>query len=245
MADKLPSENAIETPDNFDIDELVSMLPEDWSKDSEETLQTNNEAATTNGTAGTDTPASPDASGPKTPEKQKAPQPSEKKSESINRAALAMAFFGWNVVADGTAGLVACKACFRRLGLWMYKPKANGDLTVYSSLNPETEHMEYCPWINRLAQSGSGKPNEKVEILRSGWELVAQAVKVKQRRRVRSVASMETLSAEPMTPSSEAMEEEVDEEAKKTTEREWWAKIRRVRQVLTSKSPHSKSTGAR
>lgn len=63
MADKLPSENAIETPDNFDIDELVSMLPEDWSKDSEETLQTNNEAATTNGTAGTDTPASPDASG--------------------------------------------------------------------------------------------------------------------------------------------------------------------------------------
>lgn len=243
MGDKLPTANAIETPEDFNLDGLVSMLPKDWSKASEEEPQTEIRPETTNGSTQTDAPANPEASGPKTPEKQKAPQSSEQNSDSINQAALAMALFGWNVVADGTAGLVACKACFRRLGLWMYKPKANGDVTVYSSLDAATEHMEYCPWINRLAQSGTGKPNEKVETLRSGWELVTQAVKVKHRRRIRSVASVETLSAEPLTPSSEAMDDEVDEEAKKKTEREWWAKIRRVRQVLTSKSPHRKSTG--
>ncbi|KAJ5173231.1 hypothetical protein N7492_005824 [Penicillium capsulatum] len=242
MGDKLPAENAIQTPDDFDVDGIISMLPKDWSKDSEGSQQPGNRPETTSEPSTEAAQANPETSAPKTPERQKAPQPFDGSPNSINRTALALAFFGWNVVADGTAGLVACKACFRRLGLWMYKPKANGDVTVYSSLDVEAEHMEYCPWVNRVAQSGSGKPNEKADDLRSGWELVAQAVKVKHRRRIRSVRSMDTLSAEPMTPSSEFMDEEVDEEAKKKTEREWWAKIRRVRQVLKSKSPHRKTT---
>lgn len=153
---------------------------------------------------------------------------------------MALSFFGWNSVADGTAGLVGCKACFRRLGLWMYRPKANGDVTVYSSLDVATEHMEYCPWIDRVAQSGTGRPNENLEKLRSGWEAVAEAVRVKHRRRIRSSASMETLRTEPGTPPPTASEDAEDEEKKKKADRAWWARIRRVRQVLTAKSPSRK-----
>ena len=252
MGDLLPAESAIQTPEGFDLDGVIAMLPDDWSDKSPETSGAGPTPEPGQAAESTDAQATIEAPGAKTPENQTngfnhdtTPEPSAKdSSQSINRAALAMAFFGWNAVSDGAAGLVACKACFRRLGLWMYKPKPNGDVTVYTSLDAATEHMEYCPWIDRLAQSGTGKPNEKPDNLRSGWELVVQAVKVKHRRRIRSVGSTDTLTTESMTPSP-GVDEEVDEETKKKTDREWWAKIRRVRQVLTSKSPHRKSTSSK
>lgn len=162
-------------------------------------------------------------------------------STRINRVALALALFGWSSVEDASAGLVGCKACFRRLGLWMYKPKENGDVTVYTSLDVAAEHMEYCPWIDRLAQSGTGKSNEKVDDLRAGWEVVSQALKVKHRRRLRSAASMDTIHSRPGTPLEDSLPGDPDDESKKTADREWWAKIRRMRQALTSKSPRRKS----
>ncbi|KAJ6095768.1 hypothetical protein N7486_006514 [Penicillium sp. IBT 16267x] len=224
LGDKLPAESVIGTPEGFNLDSLIKLLPVEWFKDSETASEATNPQTETNGEAVA--PAQP--------------SPVEA-SKQVNRAALAMAFFGWDSVADGAAGLVGCKACFRRLGLWMYKPKENGEVTVYTSLDVASEHMEYCPWIDPVAQSGSGKPNEKVDGLRSGWQVVAEACKVKHRRRLRSVASMDTISSRPSTPLQESAPDEENEESRKTADREWWAKIRRIRQSLTSKSPHRKS----
>jgi hypothetical protein len=124
----------------------------------------------------------------------------------------------------------------------MYKPKENGDVSVYTSLDAAAEHMDYCPWVDRVAQSGTGKADEKAASLRSGWEIVTEAVKVKHRRRIRSVASVDTLRTEPSTPSAETFSDEgaENEETKKAADREWWAKIRRMRHVLTHKSPRRK-----
>jgi hypothetical protein len=122
----------------------------------------------------------------------------------------------------------------------MYKPKENGDVTVYTSLDVAGEHMEYCPWIDKVAQSGTGRPNEKLAELRAGWQVVAEAVKVKHRRRVRSMASTDALRTDAGTSTETAGEEE-NADAKKTADREWWARIRRVRQVLTAKSPKRKA----
>lgn len=224
LGDKLPAESVIETPEGFDMDDLIKTLPIEWFKDSMTASETKNSQTEPNGEAVASTQQAP-----------------AEPSTQVNRTALAMAFFGWDSVADGAAGLVGCKACFRRLGLWMYKPKENGDVTVYTSLDVASEHMEYCPWIDRVAQSGSGKPNEKVDGLRSGWQVVAEACKVKHRRRLRSVASMDTMSSRPTTPLPESAPDEENEEGRKTADREWWAKIRRIRQSLTSKSPHRKS----
>lgn len=244
MGDQLPSAESITTPEGFDLDALIKMLPDGWSQTPESREATNaqnfgkdrNPGKPSTGSSQT----SPETTEPSesTSEILSAPPPDA--SASINRAAMALAFFGWNAVSDGAAGLVGCRACFRRLGLWMYKPKENGDVTVYSSLDVATEHMEYCPWIDKAAQSGTGKPNENLANLRSGWEAVAEAVKVKHRRRLRSTASMGTLRTEPSTP-PKIPESAEEEEKKKKADREWWAKIRRVRQALTAKSPQRKT----
>ncbi|KAJ5168693.1 uncharacterized protein N7482_004287 [Penicillium canariense] len=225
MGDKLPADDCIQTPDGFDIDNLIKSLPEDWFRASNEASETTNSHTKANGK-----------------NEEAGPQPAAESPQAINQAALAMSFFGWDSTVDGSADLVGCRACFRRLGLWMYKPKENGDVSVYTSLDVAAEHMDYCPWVDRLAQSGTGKPNEKTINLRNGWEIVAEAVKVKHRRRIRSVASVDTLRAEPSTPLAETPSDAgaENEETKKAVEREWWAKIRRMRQVLSHKSPRRK-----
>jgi mRNA (guanine-N7-)-methyltransferase len=239
MGDKLPSDNIIQTPEGFDIEALIKILPEDWPTDPNESVETNT-GKENNGhdqepvsQPSTPTPAATIS------------KPAAFETRSINRAALAMSLFGWNAVPDAAAGLVGCKACFRRLGLWMYKPKENGDVTVYSSLEVATEHMDYCPWIDRLAQSGTGRANEKLDELRSGWEAVSEAIRVKHRRRVRSTISMDSSRTDLSTSPVETFAGEEDEEKKKKADREWWAKIRRMRQVLTPKTPRLKSTNSK
>ncbi|KAJ5164319.1 uncharacterized protein N7500_006149 [Penicillium coprophilum] len=218
MGDKLPSDDIIQTPEGLDLDVLIKGLPEEWFKEAEKpAVHTDGETRPAN----IDNPNPTDT-----------PKP-------VNRAALALALLGWDTASDGAAGLVGCGACFRRLGLWMYKPKDNGDVTVYTSLNVADEHMEYCPWIDKVAQSGTGRPNEKLAELRAGWQIVAEAVKVKHRRRLRTMASTDTLRTDPGT-STETVGEEENADAKKKADREWWAKIRRVRSVLTAKSPKRK-----
>lgn len=224
MGDKLPANDIIETPEGLDLDLVIKGLPQEWFKATDAAAPESGEPVT-NG----------DIQGPA-----ESAHPTQSKSQSANRAALALALLGWDAASDGTAGLVGCSACFRRLGLWMYKPKDNGDVTVYTSLNVADEHMDYCPWIDKSAQSGTGRANEKTAELHAGWQLVAEAVKVKHRRTLRTMASTDVLSAEATIP-NEAAEEEENPEAKKKAEREWWAKIRRVRQVLTTKSPKRKS----
>ncbi|KAJ5136579.1 hypothetical protein N7448_005133 [Penicillium atrosanguineum] len=238
LGDKLPADDVIQAPEGFDIEALIKVLPEDWSTDAKNPSDTN----TAEGNAAGD---QEEASQPSTPTPAVTISKSAARStQHINRAAFALAFFGWNAVADAAAGLVGCKACFRRLGLWMYKPKENGDVTVYSSLEVATEHMEYCPWIDRLAQSGTGRASEKPEELRSGWEAVSEALRVKHRRHIRSTA-FDSPRTERSTSPVETFGGEVDEEKKKKADREWWAKIRRMRQVLTPKTPRHNSTNSK
>lgn len=219
MGDKLPAEDIVQTPEGLDLDILIKGLPDEWFQEAQEAaVSTSGETQPTN----TDN------------------QNSTETPKSANRTALALALLGWDTASDGAAGLVGCGACFRRLGLWMYKPKDNGDVTVYTSLNVADEHMDYCPWIDKVAQSGTGRPNEKLTELRAGWQMVTEAVKVKHRRRVRTMASSDTLRTDTSTPTETGGEEE-NPDAKKKADREWWAKIRRVRQVLTAKSPKRKA----
>ncbi|KAB8234887.1 uncharacterized protein BDW43DRAFT_271707 [Aspergillus alliaceus] len=220
MADQLPSQEVIQTPESFDIETLIRILPDDFegTKVCTETTEPQSPQRV-DGTQDTN------------------PQSPPSKEITINRAAFALAFFGWDSVADGAAGLAGCGACFRRLGLWMYKPKDNGDISVYDALDVATEHMEYCPWINGKAQSGTGKQSEKSAELRSGWELLAQALKVKHRRSIRSTASSDSRAVSESPSADGLVFDEANNEAKKASDREWWAKLRRMRQVLNVKSP--------
>ncbi|KAI2794487.1 hypothetical protein POX_a01086 [Penicillium oxalicum] len=224
LADKLPAFDTLLTPAEFDIESLAESLPVDWFDTAGRSMQEPIERR--------------DGSN----EEVSTPPPVDSSSRAVNKTALTLAFFGWDSTTDPRADLVACQTCFRRLGLWMYKPKENGDPTVFDSLDVTTEHMDYCPWIDRVAQSGTGKSNQNPASLRSGWEMVAEAVKVKHRRQVRSVVSVDSPRHEPSTPSAEELgaKSPEDEEKKKAADREWWAKIRRMRQVLTHRTPRRK-----
>ncbi|KAJ5776355.1 uncharacterized protein N7511_001366 [Penicillium nucicola] len=227
MGDKLPTDDVIQALEEPNLDVIAKLLPEEWFKEAPQPAKT--------AAAPTTEDQAPNNGDQESSETTLSPADTPR---SVNRAALALALFGWDTASDGAAGLVGCSACFRRLGLWMYKPKDNGDVTVYTSLDVANEHMDYCPWINKVAQSGTGRPNEKVERLRAGWEFVAEAVKVKNRRRMRFVKSSESLR--PATPVEEYPLEDEDPEAKKKADSEWWTKIQRVRQILKSRTPKPK-----
>lgn len=156
--------------------------------------------------------------------------------ESINKPALTLALFGWDLCGDKSAGLASCKACFRRLGLWMYLPKEDGSSSIYPKLDVISEHLDYCPWVDPKSQSGSEKkPNEGAHVgPPSGWELLQQVLRNVHRRR--------TWSAVSEAPTSLSQDEvsnpgDLDVEDRKAKDREWWAKLRRVRQALQVKGP--------
>lgn len=162
---------------------------------------------------------------------------SQEGSQAIDEKAFAFAFFGWDVVKDGSSGLLECRACFRRLGLWLYKPKEDGKEAVYDKLAVHNEHMEYCPWVDGKAQSGTGKPGQRQEDLLNGWQVLAQDIRTKNRRRLKALgSSAETPSRDSDASSFDAPTAE-DDAAQKAKDREWWSKLRRMREALHVKGP--------
>lgn len=219
MGDKLPSDDIIQTSEAFNVDDMIGNLPESFQR--EQQSEPSQEAASA--------------------EAQSNPSQQPEIVSPINKAAFTLAFFGWDTVADGAAGLAECTACFRRLGLWMYKPKKDGSAPVYDFMEVASEHMEYCPWINGQAQSGTGSATDKHHELRNGWELLAQGLKVKHRRRARASASRDTSRAVSETSSLDGpLLDEGDDENRRASDREWWAKIRRMKEMLHVKSPKTR-----
>jgi len=213
----------VKIPEGIDIDETIKMLPPDWLG----STSTCHEAAGVEDD--TSKKSADDAEGYSV----------QITEGNVNTVAFILAFFGWDICGDAQAGLAGCGACFRRLGLWMYKPKEDGSISVYTHLDVVGEHLDYCPWINSKTQSGvdgKGVRAAGVGETRSGWEVLHQAVKNKHRRRVRSVSSSEQSSQEPPTgPTGPTEARRIDDETRKARDREWWAKLRRVRQTLQVK----------
>ena len=105
----------------------------------------------------------------------------------LNTSALALALLGWQAEAGHVIGLATCTACFRRLGLWLFKPSSSpSDSPSKSSmhrLDVLSEHRDYCPWINPLAQNGAPTATTSQQQRRTssldglaGWEALLRAV---------------------------------------------------------------------
>jgi hypothetical protein len=219
LGSKLPSDDTIELPKNIDLCEIATLLQSDFVP--QRLLQT--EA---------------DSEGSGTLTQDPHTSSSDTFTPAVSLAAFGLTLFGWQVDGDGSTGLVECRACFRRLGLWMYKPRPNGDLTVYSKLNVVDEHMDYCPWVNSHTQSGVGSVGDSPARLQSGWQILIQNIRNKHRRLTREDSS-QNLRENSNAPSGD---DPADENTKKARDREWWSKIRRVREVLHVKV--SKKTSA-
>lgn len=105
-------------------------------------------------------------------------------------SAFVLALFGWQAEASPITGLVSCAACFRRLGLWLFKAPNQPSSTAASSpptspimnrLDVIAEHRTYCPWINPTSQSGVSDPHNPAARFSTsglaGWEILLRAIK--------------------------------------------------------------------
>ena len=164
-----------------------------------------------------------------------------------SHSALALALFGWQAEEGHVSGLATCTACFRRLGLWLFKPST--DSSVPSSmdrLDVVGEHREYCPWINALSQNGVSSRRSSFEGL-SGWEILLRAVKT-------NITHKKYESEEPSRVMSEPADDAVSEAASIASsgptkggredqdekDKERWAKLRKLKQVFHIKKGKTK-----
>ena len=203
LGNKLPSLETLELPEKLDIDEVLKIIPLAVLTD----IQIDDTESTPNEDSG---------NGEK--------EPASVQTMPVNTVAFALALFGWDVFEDPGAGLASCGACFRRLGLWMYKPREDGRSSIYAHLNVVDEHLEYCPWINAKTQIGHERRGANFQ---SGWQLLEQSIQAAHRRKL----WLSDSTSRPATPSA-APEEDVDNDAKKAKDKAWWAKIRRIQQAL-------------
>ncbi|KAI5286968.1 mRNA cap guanine-N7 methyltransferase [Ascosphaera aggregata] len=222
---KLAGVRSIKTPiSDSEMEEIVKFLPDDFTSTASSSSSSNDEKHKEN-----ETPAPPNL------------------SNDLNMSALKLALLGWECDPESPSiGLLTCPACFRRLGLWLHTQKQSATTTDgdaedeagIRTLDVALEHQEYCPWINTTTQScdSAGKISNlsKINPPRPGWEVLVQDIRILHRRQ---------LWTEPIrSPQREAgavkeIEEiqEDDEDVRKQRDREWWSKIRRLRQVLKVK----------
>lgn len=183
---------------------------------------------------------------------------------AINEQALALAFFGWQAEDGHIRGLAVCEACFRRLGLWLFKRKSQ--ITIGSETTGEEEeasmnrldvigeHRDYCPWVDASSQNGDSTPQKGSSGLAdlAGWEILARVV--------RNTAHLNGRMAQPSAPPNSgttAVDSSINDDTgladkagqtdvqalRDSKDKERWTKLRKLRQVFHIKESKKLSKG--
>lgn len=178
---------------------------------------------------------------------------------SINTPAMTLALFGWETESSSLSGIATCTACFRRLGLWLFRvPEHAASLStsppstpVMARLDVITEHRDYCPWVNPHSQSRGSTNNQTIRSSTSelaGWEILLRVVKNAQPSRVESFrpSTPETMTSRATRETSDDGDEiasvtsgitsittlNVDRATRDEKDKERWAKLKKLKQVF-------------
>jgi hypothetical protein len=167
--------------------------------------------------------------------------------KALNPEAFVLALFGWQAETGHIAGLATCEACFRRLGLWLFKAKTPED-ALMSRLDVIGEHREYCPWVNSLSQSGGGSSRKSlldINDQKSGWETLLRVLQGALHLRSRS----DDPAAAPSFPGSDTNNEAVWDRvasgqgkeaaslvSRDEQDKERWARLKKLKKVFEVKS---------
>lgn len=165
-----------------------------------------------------------------------------------NSSALALALFGWQAEQGHVIGLATCPACFRRLGLWLFKPPPSSSPSSPASqssmhrLDPVSEHRDYCPWINALAQNGTTARRTSLDGL-AGWEALLRAVDA-------GLSSLRHGDVDGREGAVGQVDGGADERAgreevpgRDERDRERWAKLKRLKQAFHVKRRKGRGNG--
>jgi len=171
----------------------------------------------------------------------------------INRVAFTMALFGWTArpetkIRDGAA---VCEACFRTLGLWLFKSKEINEAgevirpATMNYLDPVDQHREYCPWKNAKSQSASGNTNKTVKVPElAAWQIIIRVLKNDYRLREagkgseidKNQAGAADITNRPGTALDRDYDDEDAESIREEKDKERWARLRRVKSLFDTKS---------
>ena len=162
-----------------------------------------------------------------------------------------MALFGWQEHTHdrlGTQlGSVSCHACFRVLGLWLFKSKEvneAGEEVVEPAMNGldvVTEHRDYCPWRNAVSQNGSKATSIPGKSAMAGWEIVVRVLK-NNYQLSHSGEKQAEKAADPASiieAKEGALGADDDEDAtsiREQKDKERWARLRRVKSLFDTKA---------
>jgi hypothetical protein len=160
-----------------------------------------------------------------------------------------MALFGWQGHAHdrlgNQRGSVSCHACFRVLGLWLFKSKSVNEAgeevegAPVSCLNTVNEHREYCPWRNPTSQNGLSSSKTST-YGKAGWEIVLQILKNDHHLRHAGDRPKPKLPSadENFDENGEFIEEDENEDAgsmREEDDKRRWARLRRVKSLFEIK----------
>jgi hypothetical protein len=155
---------------------------------------------------------------------------------------LILALFGWESEDGHIQGLVTCKACFRRLGLWLFTESADGGTStpyypLVSHLDVILEHRDYCPWINASSQeNSSSRPNSENTL--PGWQVLQRTLRSSLRKTISEatesvrVQSSEQYSRDSFEGNSVASQ---DTATRKAKDEERWSRLKKIRKIFDVK----------
>lgn len=165
-----------------------------------------------------------------------------------NKVAFQMAFFGWQGYTHHRLGpqpgSVSCQACFRVLGLWIFKSKKVSEAGleveggIMNRLDVVQEHRDYCPWRNAASQNGLTATSKDLATAPAGWEVVLRVLKNDHYLRHNEARNLGSSSRDRRSSINSLFEADANhEESKGRDERdkERWARLRRVKSLFETK----------
>ncbi|KAF4637665.1 hypothetical protein G7Y89_g424 [Cudoniella acicularis] len=179
-----------------------------------------------------------------------------------NKVALMMALCGWQGYTHDRLGpqpgSVSCQACFRVLGLWLFKSKEvdqTGEETmgaVVNCLDVVKEHRDYCPWRNPSSQNGLKAAAASGSSAMAGWQILIRLLKNDYYLRHQSPGARASIQIAPDTTSEAGSSIDENREIENTKirdekDKERWARLRRISKHIDFMSrkvfaPHNTSS---
>jgi len=174
-------------------------------------------------------------------------------STNINKVAFQLALFGWQGHTHERLGAqlesVSCQACFRVLGLWLFKSKKVNEAgeevegAVVDCLDVVNQHRDYCPWRNAASQNGPKVTVKSSTAVLAGWEVIIRVLKndyYLQHSGEQQAEKTIQVSADNVSEISTAFGADIeDDEARSIRDekdKERWARLRRVKSLFDTKS---------
>jgi hypothetical protein len=166
-----------------------------------------------------------------------------------NRVAFMMALFGWQGYKHERLGVqsgsVSCQACFRVLGLWIFKSKEVNEAgeevanPVVNCLDVVKEHRDYCPWRNAASQNGQKATEKSESSARAGWEIVIRVLKndhyFRHSNEIQAGRAFKPVSSDAASKIDNILEDDKDAKSRDEKDKQRWARLRRVKSLFDTK----------